>query len=101
MLTTVNSEVKACPTIPLTSITLPRLEGTMRAPGDFQKALLESTEPIKPTRAVPILMMEQGGRPVAEVCPYHDCILLNVGSMIRQCYFIILTFHEWHKADIE
>ena len=77
------------------------LEGTLRAPGDFQNALLESTEPTKPTGAVPVLMMEQGGRPVTKVHPCHDCILLSAGSVIRQCYFILLPFHEWHEAGIK
>ena len=77
------------------------LRGPPRALGDFQEALLGSMEPTKPTGAVPVLMMEQGGRPVTKVHPCHDCILLSAGSVIRQCYFILLPFRERHKADAE
>ena len=81
--------------MPLTSITL------LHAPGDFQEALLESMEPTKPTGAIPILAMAKGDWSVTEVHPCHDCILLSAGSVIRQCYFILLPFRERHKADAE
>ena len=68
--------------------------------GDFQEALLESMEPTKPTRAVPILMMAKGDRSMTEVHPYHDYTLLGTGSVMRQCYFTLLLFHEQHEASI-
>ena len=64
------------------------------APGDFQEALLESMDPTKPIGAIPILMMVKGDRPATKVHPCHDYTLHSTCSMIGQCYFILLSFHE-------
>ena len=75
------------------------LEGPPCAPGDFQESLLGSKESIELTRAVPILTMAEGDRQVIEVHSCHDCTSLSVGNVIRQCYFVLLPFHERHKVD--
>ena len=56
-------------------------------------------EPTKPIGAVLILTMVEGDRPVTEVHPCHDCTLLNAGSVIRLCYFILIPFYEHPKVN--
>jgi hypothetical protein len=77
------------------------LGGPPHAPGNIQEALLGSMEPTKTTGAISIITMAKGDQPTTEVHPYHSCASLGTGSVIRQCYFILLLFQEWHEVGIK
>jgi hypothetical protein len=58
-------------------------------------------EPTKTTGAVLVLAIAKEDRPVTKVHLCHDYTLLYIGSVIRQCYFILLPFRERHEAGIK